>query len=141
MVVFLNYIPAVKILSHVILMFALFCYSTMECTCHRKIYDSYDGSYSPSPVKTVLQEIMQMLQVFFLQYLQGLALNLAQILQVLLSTDIVYLDFKKAFDSVLHQRLLIKLKGYGMTNKCLNWISSFLSVQHQRVVVKGEMFK
>ena len=44
-----------------------------------------------------------------------------------LSTDIVFLDFKKAFDSVPHQRLLIKLRGYGIQNNCLNWISSFLS--------------
>ena len=58
-----------------------------------------------------------------------------------LSTDIVFLDFKKAFDSVPHQRLLIKLRGYGIKNNCLNWISSFLSGRHQRVVVKGEMSK
>ena len=42
-----------------------------------------------------------------------------------LSTDIVFLDFKKAFDSVPHQRLLIKLRGYGMTNNFLIWISTF----------------
>ena len=58
-----------------------------------------------------------------------------------LSTDIVILDFKKVFDSVPHQRLLIKLRGYGITNNCLSWISSFLSGQHQRVVVKGEISK
>ena len=51
-----------------------------------------------------------------------------------LSTDIVFLDFKKAFDGVPHQRLLIKLRGYGITNNCLKWISSFLSSRHQRVV-------
>jgi len=33
--------------------------------------------------------------------------------------DIVYLDFRKAFDSVSHQRLLMKLKGYGITGKVL----------------------
>ena len=29
--------------------------------------------------------------------------------------DVVYLDFKKAFDSIPHERLLLKTKGYGIT--------------------------
>ena len=53
--------------------------------------------------------------------------------------DAIFLDFKKAFDSVPHQRLLIKLKGYGIANNCYNWISSFLWGRHQRVVVNGAM--
>ena len=36
--------------------------------------------------------------------------------------DVIYLDYKKAFDSVPHQRLLCKLQGYGITGKQLNWI-------------------
>ena len=31
--------------------------------------------------------------------------------------DAVYLDFAKAFDSVPHQRLLMKIKGYGISGK------------------------
>ena len=31
--------------------------------------------------------------------------------------DAVYLDFRKAFDTAAHERLLIKLKGYGVNGK------------------------
>ena len=51
--------------------------------------------------------------------------------------DIVYLDFQKAFYSVLHQRLLTKLKGYGIQAKLLNWIENFLKNRKQRVQVDG----
>ena len=47
--------------------------------------------------------------------------------------DIIYVDFKKAFDKVPHERLLIKLKAYGITSKLLNWIHSFLKGRKQRV--------
>ena len=52
--------------------------------------------------------------------------------------DTIYLDFKKAFDSVPHQRLLKKLKGYGFGGSLLKWIENFLSDRRQRVVLNGE---
>ncbi len=52
--------------------------------------------------------------------------------------DCVYLDFKKAFDSVPHQRLLTKVKGYQIRGKIFEWISSFLTGRKQRVIVDGE---
>src|SRR5664279_168719 len=51
--------------------------------------------------------------------------------------DIVYLDFRKAFDSVPHQRLLKKLKMYGITGKALEWIGSFLESRTMRVGVRN----
>ena len=48
---------------------------------------------------------------------------------------IVYLDFKKAFDSVPHQRLLSKLAVYGITGNIFKWIKDFLTNRHQRVRV------
>jgi hypothetical protein len=53
--------------------------------------------------------------------------------------DAVYLDFQKAFDTVPHQRLLLKLSGYGVTGDVLGWIEAFLSGRRQRVIVNGEM--
>ena len=49
--------------------------------------------------------------------------------------DVIYLDFSKAFDTVPHQRLLSKLKAYGIQNNMLSWIESFLSERKQRVRV------
>jgi hypothetical protein len=56
-------------------------------------------------------------------------------------TDIVYLDFAKAFDSVDHSILLHKLKCYGVTGRLLNWLGDYLNNRHQRVVVDGAASK
>ena len=42
-------------------------------------------------------------------------------------TDVVVLDFSKAFDVVPHQRLLHKLDHYGIRGTTLNWIQNFLT--------------
>ena len=47
---------------------------------------------------------------------------------------IVYLDFCKAFDCVPHQRVLYKLKVYGISGKILNWI---MANRQQKVNVNG----
>ena len=54
-----------------------------------------------------------------------------------IQTDILYLDFAKAFDSVDHSTLLVKLKSYGVTRKLLNWLADYLHGRLQRVVVDG----
>ena len=52
--------------------------------------------------------------------------------------DVVYLDYKKAFDSVPHERLLVKLHAYGIRGNLLLWIRSFLTKRKQRVVINGK---
>ena len=54
-----------------------------------------------------------------------------------LSIHCVSLDFAKAFDSVPHQRLLLKLKAYGINGSMLKWFSSFVTTRRQRVVING----
>ena len=53
------------------------------------------------------------------------------------SVDCIYLDYSKAFDSVPHKRLQIKLEAHGITGNLLKWIVSFLSGRTQQVVVNG----
>jgi len=50
-----------------------------------------------------------------------------------LITDVLYIDFRKAFDSVSHNKLLIKLKAYGIDGNLIGWIASFLSNRTQVV--------
>ena len=52
-------------------------------------------------------------------------------------TDAIYLDLSKAFDTVPHQRLISKLKGYGIGGNLLSWISDFLTDRTQFVSVNG----
>jgi len=51
--------------------------------------------------------------------------------------DVLYLDYRKAFDSVLHKRLLQKLTRYGINGSALIWIENFLTLRTTRVGVRG----
>ena len=53
------------------------------------------------------------------------------------TVDTVYLDYRKAFDSVPHLRLLSKLESYGIKRSLLRWIKNFLTGRIQRVVING----
>ena len=52
-------------------------------------------------------------------------------------TDVVVLDFSKAFDVVPHLRLLYKLDHYGIRGTTHNWIQNCLTNRNQKVVVDG----
>ena len=46
-------------------------------------------------------------------------------------------DFRKAFDLVSHNHLLLKLRKHGINGQILNWIKAFLENRKQRVVIRG----
>ena len=53
------------------------------------------------------------------------------------AVDVIYFDLAKAFDSVPHTRLLTKLEAYGLTEKLLGWLRSYLVGRRQKVVING----
>ena len=53
-------------------------------------------------------------------------------------TNIVVMDFAKAFDKVSHRHLAAKLDYYGIKGPTLRWITNFLANRSQRVVVEGK---
>ena len=50
-------------------------------------------------------------------------------------TDIILLDFSKAFDKVNHEKLILKLHNYGIRGKTLSWIKAFLNGRSQTVIL------
>ena len=57
------------------------------------------------------------------------------------SIDVTYFDFMKAFDKVSHNRLILKLKSYGIGGVLLDWLKAFLMDRKQRVGVNDEYSK
>ena len=55
--------------------------------------------------------------------------------------DVIYCDFMKAFDKVPHKRLIHKVKNYGITDKVLGWVESFLSGRTQCVKINSSISK
>ena len=53
-------------------------------------------------------------------------------------TDVIVMDFAKAFDKVGHRRLIEKMKYYGVGGKTNKWMEDFLAGRSQKVVLDGE---
>jgi len=45
--------------------------------------------------------------------------------------DVIYMDFKKTFDFVSHDGLLLKLKSVGIAEKLWSWLHTYLKYYFQ----------
>ena len=52
-------------------------------------------------------------------------------------TCLVFLDVSKAFDKVWIDGLLFKIKQLGIVGPLFNWLKSYVSGRHQKVVLNG----
>ena len=63
--------------------------------------------------------------------------DLAKNLDNNLQTDVMFLDFAKAFDKVDHSCLIHKLQNYGIRGNLLSWLENFLTQRTQCVIIDG----
>ena len=59
------------------------------------------------------------------------------VVESLVQLDVIYTDFKKAFDRVSHSILIRKLNEMGVHSNLLRWIKSYLSDRSQFVKLSG----
>ncbi len=90
---------------------------------HNILYDLQHGFRDKRSCETQLIELVD-----------DLARNLSHGKQ----SDLILLDFSKAFDKVSHLKLLHKLYIHGVDINTINWIQSFLLGRTQTVVLDGE---
>ena len=71
--------------------------------------------------------------------LVGLCDSLALSLNDNIRTDVSYFDFAKAFDSVNHDLILLKLKNkFGIDGRLLKFITDYLRDRQQQVLISGK---
>ena len=56
-----------------------------------------------------------------------------------LFNGVIFIDLKKAFDTIDHEILLNKLLNYGVDQQSIKWFESYLSNRFQRVSVNGSL--
>ena len=54
-----------------------------------------------------------------------------------LPVDVIYLDFRKAFDKVPYKRLMVKVNVHGIRGNIWGWIDNWLSGRRLRVALNG----
>ena len=51
------------------------------------------------------------------------------------AVDLAHLDFQKAFDKVLQERLMVKVNTHGIQGDAARWIRNWLAGRRQRVCI------
>ena len=51
--------------------------------------------------------------------------------------DTIYIDFKKAFDSIDHRLLMHKLESLSISSSLVSWLSAYLSCRSQTVLINA----
>ena len=111
-------------------------------------------NYRPIPLLSVVSKVLECLvyngivdfvtnsisvhQFGFLRgrsTLQQLLIFFSTLLGSSSQTDVLYWDFKKAFDSVAHNELLHKLWNFAITDSLWLWVRAYLTNRRQRVSV------
>ncbi|KAI8500844.1 hypothetical protein Bbelb_216620 [Branchiostoma belcheri] len=129
---------------------------------HKKGNRSTPGNYRPVSLTSVVGKVMEsiirdslvdhmMRNSLFTDAQHGFVPGRSCMTQLLVCTeawtrslqegnpvDVIYLDFKKAFDTVPHKRLISKMERYGVGGNVCAWIEDFLSNRKQRVVVNNQ---
>ena len=106
-----------KIMEHIIF------HSIMEHVQHNNILiDNQHGFRSGHSCQTQLISLVE---------------DLSYAMDSEFQTDVILLDFSKAFDTVPHKHLLNKLQNCKINNFIMTWIKSWLTQRTQCVVVDG----
>jgi hypothetical protein len=56
-----------------------------------------------------------------------------------LVNGVVFIDLKKAFDTIDHDIMLLKLENYGVERNSLTWFKSYLTDRTQKCLVNGQL--
>ena len=101
--------------------------------------------------KIVFNHILQFVQDKISQYQFGFMLHRSTLQQLLIllhsifessqksQSDLIYLDFKKTFDSVAHNELLFKLWHMGITGNTWKWLLAYLWNRSQCVSINSSV--